>query len=60
MTGPSHSVIGMDVEVSVKRFVTSLPERYKLAEGNCMLNGIIIEINDEDCRAVSIERINLK
>lgn len=60
MTGPIHSVIGMDVEASVKRFVTSLPERYKLAEGNCKLNGIIIEINDEDCRAISIERVNLK
>lgn len=60
MTGPSHSVIGMDVNASVKRFVTSLPERYKLAEGKCMLNGIIIEINDEDCRATSIERIYLK
>jgi len=60
MTGPIHSVIGMDVQASVKRFVTSLPERYKLAEGNFMFNGIIIEINDEDCRAISIERVNLK
>lgn len=60
MTGPIHSVIGMDANASVKRFVTSLPERYKLAEGKCMLNGIIIEINDEDCRAISMERICLK
>ena len=60
MTGPKNSVIGMDVSASVKRFVTSLPERYKLAEGSCILNGCIIEINDENCRAVSIERINVK
>lgn len=60
MTGPINSVIGMDVEASVKRFVTSLPERYKLAEGNCMLNGCIIEINDETCRATSIKRIYIK
>ena len=60
MTGPKNSVIGMDVNASVKRFVTSLPERYKLAEGSCILNGCIIEINDENCRAVSIERINVK
>ena len=60
MTGPKNSVIGMDVEASVKRFVTSLPERYKLAEGSCILNGCIIEINDETCRAVSVERVNIK
>ena len=33
MTGPIHSVIGMDIEVSFKRFTTSFPERYKQAEG---------------------------
>lgn len=60
MTGPSNSVIGMDIEASVKRFVTSLPERYKLAEGDCQFNACIFEINDEDCRAISIERINIK
>ena len=60
MTGPIDSVIGMDIDASVKRFVTSLPERYKLAEGECMLNGCMIEINDEESRVVSIERINIK
>ena len=60
MTGPINSVIGMDIEASVKRFVTSLPERYKLAEGECMFNGCIFDINDEDCRVKSIQRINIK
>lgn len=60
MTGPINSVIGMDIEASVKRFVTSLPERYKLAEGKCMFNGCIFDINDEDCRVKSIRRINIK
>lgn len=60
MTGPINSVIGMDREASIKRFVTSLPERYKLADGKCMLNACIFNINDEDCRVMSIERINRK
>ncbi len=60
MTGPSKSVIGMDVDASIKRFVTSLPERYKLAEGNCSFNGCIFEINDETCRVENILRINSK
>lgn len=57
MTGPKKSVIGMDIGVSLKRFETTLPEKYKLAEGSCMLNGCIIEINDETCRAERIFRI---
>jgi len=60
MTGPIKSVIGMDTDASVKRFVTSLPERYKLADGECMFNACIIEINDENCRANKISRINIK
>lgn len=60
MTGPINSVIGMDKNASIKRFVTSLPERYKLAEGKCSFNGCIFEINDETCRVEKITRINLK
>ena len=60
MTGPKNSVIGMDPNASIKRFVTSLPERYKLAEGECILNGCIFETNDENCRVEKINRINLR
>ena len=59
MTGPKKSVIGIDVDTSLKRFVTSLPERYKLAMGECILNGVIFEIDDENCRTKEIYRINL-
>jgi len=58
MTGPVKSVIGMDVSASIKRFVTSLPERYKLAEGKCELNGCIFEIDDENGRTKKVIRLN--
>ena len=57
MTGPIKAVIGMDIAVSIKRFETTLPERYKLAEGNCMLNGCIFDINDETCRVNKVTRV---
>ena len=60
MTGPINSVIGMNVNAAIKRFLTSLPERYKLAEGACKLEGCIFEINDDDCRTVSIERVIIR
>ena len=60
MTGPKKSVIGMDVGVSFKRFVTSLPERYKLADSEAMINGCVFKINDETNRTEEIIRINTK
>ena len=60
MTGPIKSVIGMDIDVSIKRFETTLPEKYKLAQGRCMLNGCIFDINDETCRVSKITRITRK
>ncbi len=59
MTGPKNSVIGMDIEASLKRFVTTLPERYKMAEGECIFNGCIFDINDETCQVDKITRIYL-
>ena len=59
MTGPKKSVIGMDVSASIKRFETTLPEKYKLAEGNCVLNGCIFELDESTCRVNKIELINM-
>lgn len=59
MTGPIKSVIGMEVAASIKRFETSLPERYKIAEGKAKLNSCIFEINDETGKVINIKRVNL-
>ena len=60
MTGPKNSVIGMDIEVSIKRFRTTLPEKYKLAEGECILNGVIFDIDNTTNKATDIKRIFIK
>ena len=60
MTGPKNSVIGMDVEASIKRFETTLPEKYKLAEGECILNGVIFDIDDAKNKVTDIKRIFIK
>lgn len=59
MTGPCDSVIGMDKKVSIKRFVTTLPEKYKIAEGECRFNSCLFFINDDNCRTEKITRINM-
>lgn len=60
MTGPKNSVIGMDVDASIKRFETTLPEKYKLAEGECILNGVIFDIDDVKNKVFDIKRIFIK
>lgn len=60
MTGPKNSVIGMDVNVSIKRFETTLPEKYKLADGECILNAVIFDIDDKTNKVINIKRIYKK
>lgn len=59
MTGPENSVIGMDIEASIKRFETTLPERYKIAGGKCIFNSCIFSIDDKTNKVVDIKRVNL-
>ena len=59
MTGPIDSVIGMDKKASIKRFVTTLPEKYKIAEGESKFNSCLFELNDETGRIENITRINM-
>jgi len=60
MTGPKKSVIGMEVDASIKRFVTTLPEKYKVSEDkHVILNGCILKLNDENCRAEKIVRVKV-
>jgi len=60
MTGPKKSVIGMEVDASIKRFVTTLPEKYKVSDDKeVILNGCILSLNSESCRVEKIDRIKL-
>ena len=59
MTGPKNSALGMDIDVVIKRFETTLPERYKIATGECMFNGVIFNIDDKTNKIRNIQRINI-
>ena len=59
MTGPKNSIIGMDTTVALKRFLTQIPERYMCAQGEMMLNGIIVQFDDNTFKVSKIERISI-
>jgi 2',3'-cyclic-nucleotide 2'-phosphodiesterase len=58
MTGPHDSIIGMEREPSLARFLNGMPTRYEPATGNPRLNGVIIEADDKTGRALSIARVS--
>ena len=41
MTGPHDSIIGVEVEPSLNRFLTALPSRFDVATGNPRLNAVV-------------------
>ncbi len=47
MTGPFNSVIGMDREISLERFLTFPRRKFSVATGNVKLNGALFVINGE-------------
>jgi len=57
MTGPLDSVIGDDTEAAIARFLTSMPHRLSVGRGKTALNGILVEVDDNTGKALSIERI---
>ncbi len=58
MTGPHDSIIGVEVEAALGRFLTGMPARFETAEGNPRLNGVIVEADQDTGRALEIERIS--
>jgi 2',3'-cyclic-nucleotide 2'-phosphodiesterase len=57
MTGPADSVIGMDTETAVLRFMSQLPVPYRVSETPSALNGVVVVISEETGKARSIRRI---
>lgn len=56
MTGPYDSVIGVDKEMVVKRFLTAMPVRMEAAKHNVELHSVIIDVDEATGKARSIRR----
>ncbi len=57
MTGPYDSVIGVEKELVIQRFLNQLPARFEVAKGDVRLCGVLIEADAQSGRALSIQRI---
>ena len=57
MCGPEHSVLGVRTEQVLQRFRSQMPVRFDVAPGPVMVQGAVVEIDQETGRATSIVRL---
>ena len=60
MTGSVYSVLGIDPEQSIGKFMGDPPRRYESAKGPTKLEGCVFEIETETGRCLSAEGVRLK
>lgn len=60
MTGPKNSVLGVNTDSVLRKFLTQLPTRFEVASGPYQINGVVISIDDKTGQATKIIRICLE
>src|SRR5713226_1310498 len=59
MTGPTDSVIGVDKDIALQRFISQMPNRFEPAKGPVALHGVVMRIDPDTGRGLSIERLRV-
>jgi metallophosphoesterase (TIGR00282 family) len=59
MSGPYDSVIGVETELVLKKFLTGMPGKFEAAKGNAKMCAALIECDGGTGRASRIQRIML-
>ena len=57
MTGPFDSVLGMNKDTSLRRFMLATPQKYREADGDNRMCGLFAEIDLEDNTCIQIEPV---
>ena len=60
MTGPFDGVIGRKKEQILQRFLTQMPTRFEMAEGDVRLNGVVVDVDEKTGKAEGISRIEVR
>jgi metallophosphoesterase (TIGR00282 family) len=57
MTGPIDSVLGVETEVVIEKFLTQMPVKFEVARGPSVLMAALVELDDYTGRARQIARL---
>ena len=60
MAGPARSVLGIDVEQSIDKFLGDPPRRYASGGGECKMECAVFEIDCETGKCVSAEALRIE
>lgn len=60
MCGPYRSVIGREIDQTVKMFLTQMPMRLDVAREDVRLSGALFEVERESGKAISVRRVHEK
>lgn len=60
MVGPMNSVIGMEIQTVMERFLRQLPTQMDVASGPVVFNSVFVEIDDNTGRAREMYRLDRK
>src|SRR5438034_10894888 len=58
MTGPHDSILGVEIEPALNRFLNALPSRFETATANPRLNAVLIDADPQTGLATDIERLS--
>jgi len=58
MTGPHDSVIGIEKEAIIKRFLTEVPNRFEVGKDDIRLSGLVVSLDTATGKAVDVKRIH--
>jgi len=59
MVGPYDSILGMEREAVLNKFITQLPVRFEVASGRNQFNAVVIDVNDSTGKAEKIKPIRI-
>ena len=57
MTGPYHSVIGVQTDIVIQRFLTGLPVRMEASREGPELHAVIVDVDESTGKARSMRRL---
>lgn len=60
MAGVEHSCLGVEIKPAVDRLRFRVPTKFKEAEGDCFLCGVVVSFDEKCGKAHSIERIIIR
>jgi hypothetical protein len=57
MCGPRDSILGTDRDIILRRFRTTLPERFEVARETGVISGVVVDVERVSGRAKRISRV---